>query len=58
MAESRWMMRSINDKEVIGWLSGVKQGAPTAVFDTFLQMAEEELSTERLKKVYTALALA
>ncbi len=58
MAESRWMMRSINDKEVIGWLSGIKQGAPTAVFDTFLQIAQEELPTERLKKVYTALALA
>ena len=58
MAESRWMMRSINDKEVIGWLSGIKQEAPTAVFDTFLRMAQEELPTERLKKVYAALALA
>lgn len=58
MAESRWMMRSINDKEVIGWLSGIKQGAPTTVFDTFLQMAQEELPTERLKKVHAGLALA
>ncbi|UFH56378.1 hemerythrin domain-containing protein [Spirosoma sp. KNUC1025] len=58
MAESRWIIRSINDKEVIGWLSGVKQGAPIAVFDTFLQLAQEELPAERLTKVQAALALA
>ncbi|MVM31746.1 hypothetical protein GO755_16990 [Spirosoma sp. HMF4905] len=58
MAESRWMMRSINDKEVIEWLSSVKQGAPVAVFDAFLQMAKEELPSERLTKVHAALELA
>lgn len=58
MVESRWMMRSINDKEVIEWLSGVKQGAPVVVFDTFLQMAKEELPSERLTKVHAALELA
>jgi len=57
LAESRWMMRSINDKEVIGWLSGVKQGAPAEVFNNFLQMAGEELPSERLTKVHAALAL-
>ncbi|GAB3949911.1 hypothetical protein GCM10028805_27040 [Spirosoma harenae] len=58
MAESRWMMRSINNKEVIGWLSGVKQGAPAEVFGHFLKMAEEELPAERLTKVQAALELA
>ncbi|GAB4016563.1 hypothetical protein GCM10028808_45410 [Spirosoma migulaei] len=57
MAESRWMMRSINDKEVVEWLMGVRQGAPVAVFDTFLQMAKEELPSERLTKVHAALEL-
>ena len=56
-AESRWMMRSISNNEVIGWLSGVKQGAPAPVFSTFLQMAEDELSADRLTKVQAALAL-
>ncbi|WP_460970023.1 hemerythrin domain-containing protein [Spirosoma migulaei] len=56
MAESRWMMRSINDKEVIAWLSGVKHGAPQAVYDRFWQLAQEELSTERLTNVQAALA--
>lgn len=58
MVGSRWMMRSINDKEVVDWLSGVKQGAPKPVFTAFLQMAQEELSTERLTNVQAALALA
>lgn len=57
LAESRWMMRSINDKEVIGWLSGVKQGAPAEVFNNFLQMAADELPSHRLVKVHAALAL-
>ncbi|GAB3712287.1 hypothetical protein GCM10027592_50640 [Spirosoma flavus] len=57
MVESRWMMRSISDPEVIGWLSGVKQGAPAEVFNNFLQMATEELPANRLSKVEEALAL-
>jgi iron-sulfur cluster repair protein YtfE (RIC family) len=55
LVESRWMMRSINDKEVIAWLSGVKQEAPAPVFDTFLGIANDELSPERLIKVHAAL---
>ncbi len=55
LAESRWMMRSINDKEVIEWLSGVKKEAPAPVFDTFLGIANDELPLERLAKVQAAL---
>ena len=58
LAESRWMMRSINDREVIGWLTDLKQGAPAEVFNGFLQMAQEELPSDRLAKVHTALELA
>ncbi|GAB3507656.1 hypothetical protein GCM10027341_42570 [Spirosoma knui] len=58
LIESRWMMRSINNKEVVGWLSGVKQGAPAEVFNQFLQLAEDELPADRLTKVRTSLALA
>jgi hemerythrin-like domain-containing protein len=57
LTESRWMMRSINNKEVIGWLSGVKQGAPSEVFNNFLQLAEDELPADRLAKVRESLAL-
>ncbi len=57
MAESRWMMRSINDTEVIEWLAGIRQGAPTEVFNSFVRMAEEELPVERLTNVQRALAI-
>lgn len=57
-AESRWMMRSINDREVIGWLSGMRQGAPAEVFNSFLQMAEDELPANRLTKIHSALEVA
>lgn len=55
LAESRWMMRSINDKEVIAWLLGVKQEAPAPVFDTFLGIARDELTPDRFANVHTAL---
>ena len=58
LAESRWMMRSINNREVTEWLAGIKQGAPAAVFNNFLQMAEDELPADRLTKVRDSLALA
>lgn len=47
MLESRWMMRSINDTEIIRWLGAVKNNAPEEVFKDFLRMAEEELAPER-----------
>ena len=58
LAESRWMMRSINDKEVINWLSGMKQGAPIDIFRSFLKMAEEELPAGRFINVKAMLELA
>lgn len=58
LAESRWMMRSINDKEIINWLSGIKQNAPVEVFRNFLSMAEAELSTGRFTTVKAMLELA
>ena len=45
--ESRWMMRSINNSEIGAWLDGVKKSAPEFVYHSFVQMASEELTTER-----------
>ena len=45
--ESRWMMRSISDTEIQEWLGGVKMSAPDFVYNTFMQMAAEELPAER-----------
>ncbi|SKA16503.1 hemerythrin domain-containing protein [Sediminibacterium ginsengisoli] len=54
MEESRWMMRGLSNPEIAEWLGAVKQGAPEFVYQTYKQMAAEELSDER----YKALALA
>jgi hypothetical protein len=53
--ESRWMMKGMSNPEIIGWLRGVKQAAPEALFFSFLALAEEELPEGRWKAVNTAL---
>lgn len=53
--ESRWIMRGINNEEVIGWLNGVKNNAPPEVFAVFMALAEEELPANRLKDVQESL---
>lgn len=58
LTESRWMMRSINDREIIEWLAGVKQGAPAEVFAGFLNLATEELPPQRMATIRSALELA
>lgn len=53
IAESRWMMRSINNGEISSWMTGIKMGAPEPVYQMFVQMAKEELPEVR----FTALNL-
>lgn len=55
MIESRWMMRSLNNDEIIKWLTGVRMGAPAEVYDIYLKMAEEELPENRYQLVINAL---
>lgn len=52
---SRWMMRGISNEEVIGWLNGIKNNAPPEVFSVFMNLAEEELSPNRLKDIQASL---
>jgi hypothetical protein len=40
---SKWMLRSINKAEAIGWLQAVKESAPSFVFDALTEMAQTEL---------------
>lgn len=55
MIESRWMMRSLNNDEIIKWLTGVKTGAPEEVYNIYLKMAEEELPANRYQSVISGL---
>jgi hypothetical protein len=53
--ESRWMMRSINVREAIDWLMGIKVSAPAEIFTLYLKMAHEEMPIERWLKVKESL---
>lgn len=44
LAQSRWMMRSINHQERVAWLSGLKASAPAPVLALFTRMAQDELT--------------
>jgi hypothetical protein len=55
MAQSRWMMRSINRQELLGWLGGMKATAPAPVVKMFAEMAQQELPLEQWLEVKTLL---
>ncbi|MCB0697064.1 MAG: hemerythrin domain-containing protein [Chitinophagaceae bacterium] len=55
MIESTWMMRSLNDAEITGWLTGVKLHAPEEVFAAYKKLATNELSAERWLAISAAI---
>jgi Hemerythrin HHE cation binding domain len=52
---SRWMIRGLNNSEIIAWLKEVKNTAPEFVFNSLMQTAENELNTHRLQLVQEAM---
>lgn len=44
---SRWMVRGVNNTELLNWLNGVKNTAPLPAFESLLSLAEAELDTHR-----------
>jgi len=57
MEESKWMMRSISNPEIIGWLTGIRHGAPPPVFDIYFSLAKQEVGEERFAEIEKALAV-
>ena len=55
MKYAKWMIRGINNSEIIHWLSEVKAFAPTPVFEMLISIAEVELPTQRYQAVADAL---
>jgi len=43
----KWMMRGLNNTEIITWLKKVKAFAPTAIFEALTGVAARELPTDR-----------
>lgn len=52
---SRWMVRGVNNAELLYWLNGVKATAPQPAFEGLLSVAESELHPERWSVVQDAL---
>lgn len=55
MKYAKWMIRGINNSEIIHWLGEVKAFAPTPVFEMLISIAELELPTQRYQAVADAL---
>lgn len=58
MQYAKWMIRGINDKELIHWLGEVRQFAPPPVFEMLNGIAERELSAMRYQNISDALKQA
>lgn len=52
---SRWMMRGLNNSEIVRWLRSVEESAPEAVFQKLFATAEKELPEQRFRHVLEAL---
>jgi len=54
---ARWFMAGLNHAERVGWLQGIRHGAPPAVFEGLLAIARGNLSARDWTKLANALAL-
>jgi len=52
---AKWMIRGLNDREIIHWLGEVRDFAPAPVFQMLIGIAEKELTSERYEGIATAL---
>jgi len=48
---SRWMMRGLNNAEIVSWLKSVEESAPEAAFQKLFAIAERELPERRFSHV-------
>lgn len=55
MKYAKWMIRGINNQEIIHWLEEVRAVAPAPVFEMLIIIAETELPTERYQFIAQAL---
>lgn len=53
---SKWMMRGMNNNEIVTWLRKAEQAAPEPVFQALFKTAEQELSEKRFRQVLEGLS--
>ena len=52
---SRWMMRGLNNTEIVSWLKSVEESAPEASFQKLFTIAQRELPEHRFSHVLESL---
>lgn len=52
---SVWMVKSLNNQEIIGWLKQVRSNAPEPVFRALFNIASSELSPQRWRYIQEVL---
>ncbi len=52
-----WMLKSLNDFELIGLLSGMKAGAPPQVFENVVGIAQTVIEKEKWSKIKSQLVI-
>jgi len=53
-ASAVWMLKGGNNRDIVGWMAGVKNNAPAFVFEQLLTMAKAELSEPRSNIIASA----
>lgn len=54
MKYAKWMIRGINDAELVKWFAEAKAFAPQPVFDMLMGIASAELEEGRLRRILSA----
>ncbi len=52
---SRWMMRGLNNPEIVGWFKSIEESASEAAFQKLFAIAERELPERRFRHVLESL---
>ena len=52
-----WMLRSLNNSELIGLLGGMKAGAPPQIFENVVSVAQSVLNSEKWNKIKSQLMI-
>jgi hypothetical protein len=48
---NKWMMRGLSNTEIINWLKQIKNNAPEFVFNSYVDLAINELAENRWQKI-------
>lgn len=47
----KWILRGNNNQDIANWISEIKNGAPSEVYDWIQKMAKQELSSNRFSEI-------